>query len=134
MDANILCFLKMLTRAPVIEAAAVYWFVQVTGGTGRRLLTKICSWKYAKVQNSSKPGNQTLWLKWSEVVRAACEDAMGFPGRVCRCSSQWGWLWTALLLPSGASHPKSMPPLRCVLKVTAWWLQLPEPTGKLVMT
>lgn len=71
----------------------------------------------------------------AEVIRAACKDARGLPGlEYAAAVWKWGWLWAALLLPSGASHPESMLHLCCVLKVMVWWLHLPEPTGKLVVT
>lgn len=70
----------------------------------------------------------------AEVIHAACKAAPGFPGLEDAAAARNG---VGCQQPcSSPQEPPTLPcpHLRCVLKVMmAWWLHLPEPTGKLVV-
>lgn len=102
----------MLNCAPVIEAMAVTDFpggrlkAWPTGGTEEGDSTKIYSQKCnAKLQNSSKPENQTLQLK-SSVLPVKMPRA--FPARQKYAAAAWNGVGCGqprFFCPSGASHP-----------------------------
>lgn len=112
MDANILCFSKLLTCAPVTDAVAVYLFVQVTGGTGeetphQNLLAEILrkSSKFLKAWESNA---------MAEAVRTSHGDAMGLPGQSMQLQPEMGLAVDSLALSLRSLLPlERAPPALC---------------------